>query len=73
MKVNLQGLHRKPARLYLECLGGRGMVEKTTASPKHVITYAVSRNQFLMDSEMVLKDQMRPRLGYKFFQSFGKL
>lgn len=49
------------------------MVEKTTASPKCVITCAVSRNQFLMDSKMVLKEQMRPRLVYKFFQSFGNI
>lgn len=51
--------------------GGRGVVEKTTASPKCVITYAVSRNQFSMDSKMVLKEQMKPRLVCKFFQSFG--
>lgn len=51
--------------------GGRGVVEKTTASPECVITYAVSRNQFLMDSKMVLKEKIKPRLVYKFFQSFG--
>lgn len=53
--------------------GGRGVVEETTASPKYVITYAVSRNQFLMDSEMVLKEQMKPRLVCKFSQSFGSI
>lgn len=52
--------------------GGRGVVEKTTARPKYVVTYAVSRNHFLMDSKMLLKEKMKPRLVYKFFQSFGK-
>lgn len=61
----------KTIPVVLGMFGGWGMVEKTTASPKYVITYAVSRNQFIMDSKMVLKEKMKPRLVYKFFQSFG--
>lgn len=38
------------------------MVEKTTASPKYVTTYAVSRNQFLMESKMVLKEQIETKI-----------